>query len=576
MRIVLRDLATCRWLEFSEPVAVLAAREHADVMETLRNIESRVDEDNLWAAGFIAYEAAAGFDQACVTQESTGLPLLSFGLFRRAEELPEPELSTEPSGNSADWQLDTAQHTYMRNVERIREQIALGNTYQVNYTMRGQTRAIHNPWQLFLDIARDAPLAAYLETDEYAIVSASPELFFRLDGSALTSRPMKGTAVRGLDASDDARRHRDLLNSVKDRAENVMIADMLRNDMGRVADPGTVVAESLFDIEKYSTVWQATSTVSAATGKPVSEILAALFPCASITGAPKIASMELIAKLERSPRGIYTGTIGYIAPGRKAQFNVAIRTAHVDRRSGDAEYGVGGGIVWDSRPALEYAECLAKGRILRQRQAPADFQLLETMLWTRESGYFLLDGHLSRLSASAEYFDFDFDKEHIIEELQKLAMTLHNEHHRVRLLMDKTGETILTETALCLPTQSAAFRVCLAKRHVDTDNVFLYHKTTQRAAYENALEGVDDCDDVLLWNREGYLTESTVANVAVRLHERLYTPPIRCGLLPGVLRASLLESGELHERPIRLSELADAQEIILLNSVRKQYPARLV
>ena len=576
LRIVLRDQATSRWLEFTNAADIISVWQAGDVMPALQRIEQRVNSDGLWAVGFITYEASAGFDPACATKPAGDLPLLSFGLFESHQILRTIEAASSASATPQHWTLDTSRTEYTDNVARIREQIAAGNTYQINYTIRGRTAEMVDPWSLFAEIAGDVPFAAYLETDAFAIVSASPELFFRLDGNELVSKPMKGTAARGLTAAADALRRKNLEDSAKDRAENVMIADMLRNDMGRVAQAGTVNADSLFDIEKYPTVWQATSTITARTDRPVADIFGALFPCASITGAPKVASMQLITQLEKSPRGVYTGAIGYLAPQRRAQFSVAIRTAHVDRRTGCAEYGVGGGIVWDSRPEDEYAECLAKGSILRRQRPPAGFRLIETLLWTRDSGYFLLDRHLARISLSAEYFDFAIDGAGIRDRLQSLSNTLHGERHRVRLLLAADGSISLSETALGPVRQSNGVRVRLAARPVDADNVFLYHKTTHRKVYDDALAGAGDCDDVLLWNTDGFVTESTIANVAVRIDGQLYTPPVEAGLLAGTLREELLQSGKLVERPVRTDELSSAREVFLLNSVRQMYAVQLL
>lgn len=380
---------------------------------------------------------------------------------------------------------------------------------------------------------------------------------------------MKGTAPRGMTTIEDRANRSKLHASVKDRAENVMIADMVRNDLGRVALPGSVHASALYEVEKYRTVWQMTSTVAASTTSSMSELFGALFPSASVTGAPKVSSMKLIAGLEDSPREVYTGAIGYIAPDRKALFNVAIRTAVIDTRTGTGTYGVGGGIVWDSDPDDEYQECLNKARVLGIPQPSADFRLLETMSWTREEGFFLLREHLERLADSAEYFDFAFDRRRIEARLGATTASLAATHkHRIRLLLQRNGEVHAAVKPIASGDEKRAFRLALATSPVDAGDPFLYHKTTQRDVYEKALAAAGECDDVLLWNTDGNITEATIGNVVVRLEGRLFTPPVECGLLAGTFRRKLLRDGVVEQRTIALAELAGAEAIYLVNSVR--------
>jgi para-aminobenzoate synthetase/4-amino-4-deoxychorismate lyase len=380
---------------------------------------------------------------------------------------------------------------------------------------------------------------------------------------------MKGTAARGMTAAQDLEQRRKLHESFKDRAENVMIADMVRNDMGRIATPGTVQVPALYDIEKYRTVWQMTSTVTASTGSSIVDIFRALFPSASVTGAPKVASMKLIAALEDSPRQVYTGAIGYIAPERRARFSVAIRTALIDTRTCAGIYGVGGGIVWDSDAEDEYQECLNKARVMATPVAESGFSLLETMLWTADEGFVLLDAHLERMQASAGYFDFAFARAAVEAQLAQLGGTLPSTcNQRVRLLLGRDG-AITTEVQPVLQDRdSRPTRLAVAVSPVDPRDPFLYHKTTRREVYERALAAAGDCDDVLLWNTDGNITESSIGNVVLRLDGRLWTPPVSCGLLAGTLRGKLLQENVIQERTIGLAELDDAEAVYLINSVR--------
>jgi para-aminobenzoate synthetase/4-amino-4-deoxychorismate lyase len=375
---------------------------------------------------------------------------------------------------------------------------------------------------------------------------------------------MKGTAKRGPTTLEDQKQAGWLSNSEKNRAENVMIVDMIRNDLGRIAKLGSVQVAELFSVERYPTLWQMTSTVTAQTGFSLTEIFRALFPCASVTGAPKISTMEIIDELEATPRNIYTRAIGYIASKRTAKFNVAIRTALIDRERQMAEYGVGGGIVWDSESADEYSEALLKSQILSESQPK--FSLLETMLWTPEEGYYLYEKHIDRLLDSANYFDFSISKIRIEERLTELAATFTSPQ-RVRLLVDRTGEVKTESTSFV--SKETPLHTHLANQPINSDNIFLFHKTTQRETFENARAVFPDCDDVLLYNERGELTEFTIGNLVVELDGQLVTPPIKCGLLAGTFRAHLLETNQVMERIVPVYRLKDCTKCFRINSIRR-------
>jgi len=348
-----------------------------------------------------------------------------------------------------------------------------------------------------------------------------------------------------------------------------MIVDMVRNDLGRVAELGSVRPISMFDVETYPTLHQLTSTVTARSRAPLSSIVGALFPCASVTGAPKRRTMELISSLERSPRGVYTGAIGHLSPGRRAAFNVAIRTVVVDREKRRARYGVGSGSVADSDPADEYAECLLKARILEERP----FRLLETLRWAPEGGYWLLDEHLARIGDSGSYFSAADDLVASAREALAAAAASLDRPSRVRLLADLDGRIEVQPSPL--ESEGGPLRVGFASRPVSAASAWLFHKTTRREQYERALRDRLDCDDVLLWNERRELTESTRANVLVELPEGLCTPPVDCGLLPGTHRRRLLEEGRIRERRIRIEEIA-RRRVFLVNSVQGRREAHVV
>ncbi|MBN1558285.1 MAG: aminodeoxychorismate synthase component I [Lentisphaerae bacterium] len=352
------------WRRFDNPVEVVAAHRPQDVWPVLQRADAAA-ADGLHAVGFVAYEAAPGLDAALTAHAACPLPLVWFGFYRAPAPARPPEAAADARA-AGPWTPSVTRPAYRRAIASIKGLLRQGDTYQVNYTFRLRAPYAGPPEALFARLAANqrARHAAYIETDAFAVCSASPELFFKLDGDRLESRPMKGTAPRGATPAADRAQARSLRASAKNRAENVMIVDMLRNDMGRIARPGSVTAGPLFTVEAYPTVWQMTSTVRSRTDAPVSGILRALFPCASVTGAPKVRTMQIIQSLEPDPRGVYTGCLGVVSPGRRAEFSVAIRTACVDRAAGRAEYGVGGGIVWDSRADAEYAECADKARVL--------------------------------------------------------------------------------------------------------------------------------------------------------------------------------------------------------------------
>ncbi|MFH0880291.1 MAG: aminodeoxychorismate synthase component I [Lentisphaerota bacterium] len=571
----MKNAVAGRWLHFTRPRRIVTACCLEDVVPAIQTLEKAVNDDGLHAAGFISYEAAPAFDPALKTRVDAEFPLCWFGLFEGPEETGELPAGDDAGLWSAIWQPTISEDDYRHHLEAIRDFIRQGDTYQVNYTYRLRGQVCSDPWKIFLGMAaaQYAPYSAFVDTGEWAVCSASPELFLKWDGQSLESRPMKGTAARGLWSDDDRRKAAGLRVSRKNRAENVMIVDMVRNDLGRVAEIGSVTAPSLFAVEQYPSVWQMTSTVQARTTASLSQILQATFPPASITGAPKSRTMEIIADLETTPRRVYTGAVGYLSPGCRAQFNVAIRTLLIHRKNGEAEYGVGGGIVWDSKWASERQECRIKAKVLSMRRP--DFDLLETLRWAPESGCDLLRYHLKRLAESAAYFQYTLDTSLVRLELDQLASRLPPAPHRVRLLASRKGAVRVEATPLP-PGPSSFPDITLAQSPVDSSDVFLYHKTTHRDSYLEALKTRPGCSDALLFNQAGEITETTIANVVVELDGQLFTPPIRCGLLPGTFRSFLLDQNKIRERVVTKEEILQSPNIFLINSVRGMHRVGLV
>lgn len=552
------------WLKFTQPRRVIVTDKVEDVRKALDETKRLVDEHGWHAAGFVSYEAAPAFDPSLRVIPSQGFPLLWFGLYDGQTSLTGLTGLNGLTGLTGQWTPNIERDEYNAAIGKIKEYISQGKTYQVNYTMRLLSDFEVDPWTLFLHLAqRQNKYAAFVDIGDWAICSASHELFFELDGDIITGRPMKGTVKRGRTTAEDKINSDWLRASEKNRAENVMIVDMIRNDLGRIAEVGSVHVPELFTIEKYPTLFQMTSTVKAKTKASVTRIFSALFPCASITGAPKVSTMRIIEELETSPRRIYTGSIGYIAPNRKARFNVAIRTALVDKANRKAEYGVGGGIVWDSTSADEYGEALLKARVLTN-PPQREFSLFETLLWTPEEGFFLLERHIGRMMDSAEYFDFPFSEDGLRKMLRQLIESA-NEIKRVKLILNSQGN--FSGEARDFQPDDVVFKACLAKEPVDSNNRFLFHKTTNRDVYEQAM--IEGYDDVLLFNENDELTEFTIGNLVVKMDSELFTPPIECGLLAGTFRAELLASGEVKERVIPVADLGKCEAVFLVNSLRK-------
>ncbi len=518
-----------------------------------------------WVAGFVAYEAAPAFDPALSVQGQALGPLVWFGVYEQPPVQHNALHAPENSLPQQSWQPCLSREQYGQALRSIRGYLAAGDTYQVNYTFPLEAHFDGDAlaWFSALWASQRADHAACINLGDAWILSLSPELFFRLEQGTLELRPMKGTRPRGLWPAQDQKLKEELARCEKERAENVMIVDMLRNDAGRVARVGSVQVDALFALEKYPTVWQMVSRISAETTKDWSACLAALFPSGSVTGAPKVRTMEIIQQLEPFPRGPYCGAIGWAGPDGTAEFNVAIRTIHWDTRTRRAIYSVGSGITWDSSASAEYGECLAKAAVLNRR-VPM-FDLLETMLW-ENGAYFLLEEHVARARSSADYFDFHWNEDAVWTHLMEAGRTLQ-EPTRVRMTISREGTIHITTNSVPAPKR---LRVAIANGPVDSGDVFLYHKTTQREIYERHLSQHSHCDDVILFNERGEITESCIGNVFAEFEDgRIVTPPVSCGLLAGAYRNHLLKLGRVQEAVVEKRALLQAKRLWLGNSVRK-------
>lgn len=552
---------------FEQPVAIVSTTQLNEVIPSLQRV-LHYTRDGFYAAGYVSYEAAPAFDAAFTVHPEPTMPLVYFAIYEGYIESA-PQSNRPFSVQVTD--SDTAEDAYAQTIHTIKSRIEDGITYQANYTVRlygdfeGDALAFFNE----LQHSQQAGYTAYLQCGETHILSASPELFFHLKGSQLITKPMKGTSRRGKSADEDIALADELYASEKNRAENVMIVDLLRNDLGKIAVTDSVEVTKLFDVEHYPTVHQMTSTVEA-TLRPefdIIDVFKALFPCGSITGAPKVSTMHVIRELEASPRDVYCGAIGFITPEQEAIFNVPIRTAVT--RGNKLTYGVGGGITWDSTASGEFDEVLAKAQVLTTKQP--HFELLESLL-LEDGTFFLLERHLERLQKSARYFGFPFDEAAIRAALVAEASG-KSCLHKVRLVLAKTGALIVESAPI--QAMNDTISIALVQMPVNSDDVFLYHKTTHRTMY-TAHTIPDGCFDVLLYNERGEITEFTFGNVVYEINGKLYTPPVSSGLLAGTYRTELLARGEIQERVLMKDELAQVETLYFINSVRKMKKACLL
>lgn len=552
-------------LTFQNPLKIISAQTIEEVIPSFQLVQEAVEE-GYYAAGYVSYESAPAFDPAFQVNSKTTMPILWFAIFSTPQEQP---IKSNGIYSLSEWTPLTSKEEYHSSIQTIKQFIENGVTYQTNYTIRLTSHFQGDDIAYFesLKRAQASNYSAYINTGEHSILSASPELFFHLNGDTLTTRPMKGTIKRGHSFASDKEKANWLFHSEKNRAENLMIVDLLRNDLGIIAVPGTVTVPELFTIEHYPTVHQMTSTVSAKIEptKELIDIFKALFPCGSITGAPKISTMNLISELEPTPREVYCGAIGFITPDKEAVFNVPIRTVLIDHTSGTATYGVGGGVTWDSTTEDEYNEILAKAQLLEENRPV--FQLLESLL-IEDGKYFLLEEHLQRLRNSADYFRFEFSIKPIENALQKFAKEFNKGEMKVRLILDKLGD--FTIEGQPISEIKGSVTGILAPKPIDRDNPFLYHKTTHRDVYTSFQKNKPTAVyDVLLWNQDREITEFTNGNVILEIDGQLWTPPIQSGLLSGTYREWLIKKGIINERALTIDDLDRCRKVWFINSVRK-------
>ncbi len=564
------------WTDDSDALLLQAPRQTAVTRNPARvpdllDLAQQWQDTESWVLGYVGYEAGAAFELP--NHPPAGdVPLAWFAACPSANvrRLVRSTHAAEGTAQLRDPEvtLNVTEEHYVGAIARIKELIASGDTYQVNYTCRACFDAEIDPVDYFLAMVRSHPVpyAAFVNLGEAQILSMSPELFLRRRGSTLMSKPMKGTRPRGRTPDEDEAMAEDLVTAEKDRAENLMIVDMVRNDIGRVSQIGSVEVPALFEAEKYRTVWQMTTTVTGEMrdGASLREIFAATFPGASITGAPKHRTMEIIRELEPGPRGVYCGALGLLEPGGDFTFNLPIRT--LVHRNGQFMLGIGAGIVWDSDPQSEYEETLLKSEFAFRLEP--DLRLFETILLDETGALAYLDAHLQRLARSAAYWDFPCELAEIRRRLGHFADETEAPAV-VRLELADDG------TVSLLPRQAPdpldePLQVALSPERTDAGDRLLMHKTTRRALYddERALRTAQGFEEVIFANTDGKLTEGAITNVFLRIGEQWLTPPITDGLLPGVWREVFIEKTGAEERSLTLDDLSACDEVIIGNSVR--------
>ncbi|MFZ2019292.1 MAG: aminodeoxychorismate synthase component I [Methyloceanibacter sp.] len=578
-----------RSLLYAAPERIVSASSPEEVDVALDEVSAGLAR-GLHVAGFFSYELGYYLEPKLrdLLPADRRVPLFWIGLFRTPAPLDDASTRAWLDANGgterakiSDLTLSWTREQYTSAFDKVEDYIAAGDVYQINLTLKYRFAFEGNPVALYAALRRKQRVAygALISAPDFSVLSLSPELFFRRAGKHMSTRPMKGTAPRGRTPREDARLKTWLAMDEKQRAENLMIVDLLRNDLGRVAKIGSVEVTDLFTVETYRSVHQMTSGISAElrSDMGLEDMLRALFPCGSVTGAPKVRAMEIIDELEADPRGVYTGAIGHIAPSGDAQFNVAIRTVVLDANGG--EMGIGSGIVADSKADSEFEECLLKAQFLTEADAP--FELIETIRYERSTGFHLLERHLARLQSSAGHFGYPFSREKVVAALDAEAARVTSHVALVRLLLAEDGTITVTSIPIELPTKGTVWRFVISDQPLDEKDPFFYHKTTRRQFYDREMErqkALTGCDEVVFLNKKGELTEGTRANLFIEIDGRLFTPALTCGLLPGTLREELLDlpRAAASEAVLTPQDLLTADRIYLGNSVRGLVRAELL
>lgn len=526
--------------QFTNPIKIITAFNFDELKTAFAKIEEL--KNQYYIVGYLRYNAFSG--------QSSNFPLLYFEVFNsyniyKTKNTKKLLLNPTPCVNFCE---------YSNAIKKIKEEIAKGNTYEVNYTYDFDVPFDGDELDLFnfLLSKQKTPYNFYIKNQYDTVLSFSPELFFEMQNNHILTKPMKGTIHRGKDKKEDKNLIEFLKNDIKNRAENVMIVDLLRNDLGRIAKVGTVNVSKLFEIETHKTLHQMTSQIEADLKENTTflDIFKAIFPCGSITGAPKISTMKVISDVEKGERNIYCGAIGMISP-KETIFSVPIRILQKTNEQNNFKYRVGGAIVWDSDTQDEWEETLTKTKFLND-----EFQIIETVKIENNSILFEKE-HFERMQKTAEHFGFKFKTPEIVK----------TDNGMLRILLNRDGE-IKTELKKITPAKT--FKIAISPIIQNSKNEFLYYKTTYRPWYFDSFQKIKNGEiyDEIFFNEKGELTEGARSNIVLQLNGNLYTPPVQCGLLNGVFRQELLKNNKCTEKILYKKDLEKAEKIFCVNSVR--------
>ena len=553
---------------FTDAIKELKTKNIKEVKHLLAEVEAYQNE-GYYAVGYVSYEAAPAFETKfqVIAGPLMSEYLLYFTIHETVQIEPIP-LAYEPIALPKSWQELTSAEEYKAAIEQIHRHIRQGDTYQVNYTVQLQQNLTADPFAIYnrLVVEQNAHYNAFIQHDDVSIISISPELFFKKDGDRLTTRPMKGTTNRGLTSESDLKQAQWLAQDQKNRSENMMIVDLLRNDMNRISKIGSEDVKSLCQVEQYSTVWQMTSTIETQLlpNSSLSDVFQALFPCGSITGAPKIATMEIIKKVEKQPRGVYCGAIGILMPQGPSIFNVAIRTLQMEGTK--AIYGVGGGITWDSNWEAEYEETKQKAAVL-YRQNPK-FNLISTGR-VHQGKLLFLEEHMKRLQESSRYFDYPFNAEKAHYQVEALCQSLNlDKDYRLKMSLAKDGELTFEHTQLTGLADDFCQARLVEQIH-PLDSPYTYFKTSYRPHLSLGPH------EQIYYNQKKQLLETSIGNLVLKIKDKLYTPPVHLGLLNGIYRQSLIADNKLKEKVLTVKDMEQAQAIYGCNAVRGLYELKV-
>ncbi|RKY36907.1 MAG: aminodeoxychorismate synthase component I [Candidatus Omnitrophota bacterium] len=586
---------------FTCPLKIIQCFKLQEVKSCLAQAQSALNQ-GYYVCGFLSYEAGYAFEDVLFKKQEYDFPLFWMGVFKKPiifthyknkfNSKSIKQYCKQPLSHSLytikNLGLNVRKKEYLNNLGKIKALLKAGDSYQVNYTMKYKFDFQGSQFALYQDLRANQAVnySAFIYTDNFKVLCFSPELFFRVSNQQIITRPMKGTAKRGKNFAEDEQIKKFLSSDVKNKAENLMIVDLLRNDLGKISEIGSVKTSDLFKIEKYKTLFQMTSQISGRLNpeQGTLDIFLKLFPCGSITGAPKIRTMQIIRAMEKEPRNIYTGAIGFISPDQTGVFNVAIRTVLL--RDGRGELGVGGGITIGSNSNLEYAECKLKAEFFMraiakysdknssvERKQDSDFYLFESMRWASVSGFFLLDLHLERLKKSADFFHIPYNHQLILDSLNREVEKLNAGYvYKLKLILSKNCKPKVNIVIVSALKSNLPFKIVVSDICVNEHNEFFFHKTSKRGFYEQQARKYRELGfvEVIFRNKKKQITEGAISNIFIKKSGVFYTPPVRAGILPGVFRTYFMRKNNLRvlEKQLYLKDLFSADEIYIANSVR--------